>query len=37
LVNFAVAIFPTERVQAPGELARMAGDRGFEQYQSAGV
>lgn len=29
-MNFAVAIFPTEDVQSPAELARMAEDRGFE-------
>jgi probable F420-dependent oxidoreductase len=29
-MNFAVAIFPTEAVQSPAELARMAEDRGFE-------
>ncbi len=29
-MNFGLAIFPTEDVQDPGELARMAEDRGFE-------
>jgi probable F420-dependent oxidoreductase len=29
-MNFAVAIFPTEQVQPPDELARMAEERGFE-------
>jgi probable F420-dependent oxidoreductase len=29
-MNFGVAIFPTEAVQAPPELARMAEERGFE-------
>jgi probable F420-dependent oxidoreductase len=29
-VNFGVVIFPTEAVQAPPELARMAEERGFE-------
>ena len=29
-MNFAVAIFPTEEVQSPGVLARMAEERGFE-------
>jgi probable F420-dependent oxidoreductase len=30
LVDFGVAIFPSEAVQEPGELARMAEERGFE-------
>ncbi len=29
-MNFAIGIFPTEDIQPPGELARMAEDRGFE-------
>jgi probable F420-dependent oxidoreductase len=29
-VKFGVAIFPTEEVQEPAEIARMAEDRGFE-------
>ena len=29
-MNFGVAIFPTESVPPPGELARMAEERGFE-------
>jgi probable F420-dependent oxidoreductase len=29
-MKFGVAIFPTESTQAPGEIARMAEDRGFE-------
>jgi probable F420-dependent oxidoreductase len=29
-MNFGVAIFPTESVQPPAELARMAEERGFE-------
>jgi len=29
-MNFGVAIFPTRDVQPPGELARMAEERGFE-------
>ena len=29
-MEFAVAIFPTEYVQDPAELARMAQQRGFE-------
>jgi probable F420-dependent oxidoreductase len=29
-MNFGVAIFPTESVQPPGEIARMAEQRGFE-------
>jgi alkanesulfonate monooxygenase SsuD/methylene tetrahydromethanopterin reductase-like flavin-dependent oxidoreductase (luciferase family) len=29
-MNFAVALFPTENVQSPPELGRMAEDRGFE-------
>ncbi len=29
-MNFGVAIFPTEEVQPPDELARMAEQRGFE-------
>ena len=29
-MKFGVAIFPTREVQSPGEIARMAEDRGFE-------
>jgi probable F420-dependent oxidoreductase len=29
-MKFGVAIFPTRRVQPPGEIAKMAEDRGFE-------
>ena len=29
-MEFAVAIFPTEDIQDPAELARMAQERGFE-------
>jgi probable F420-dependent oxidoreductase len=29
-MNFAVAVFPTEDIQPPAELGRMAEDRGFE-------
>ena len=28
-MKFGVAIFPTEAVQPPGDIARMAEDRGF--------
>jgi alkanesulfonate monooxygenase SsuD/methylene tetrahydromethanopterin reductase-like flavin-dependent oxidoreductase (luciferase family) len=29
-MKFGVAIFPTDAVQPPGEIARMAEERGFE-------